>query len=196
MRFLLAARDDGPLAEAVGRRLGPHTSSASAPLTVLGVAPLLAVALTPAARSVAAVGAALAWCLLAAGAAAGRAHDGRLDWAVPGLLRVAEYVVLLRLTIAEGASVPTCFALLSVLAYHHYDIAYRVQHRGAGPPVWLRRAAGGWDMRLVAAAVLAAVGGLDGGVTVGAILLAVLVVGESVVSWLRFVRRPLEGMAA
>ena len=48
------------------------------------------------------------------------------------------------------------FALLCALAFRHYDLVYRLRHRGVAPPRWLDRAGGGWDGRLLAGFVLAA----------------------------------------
>ena len=51
---------------------------------------------------------------------------------------------------------PAAFALLLAITYRHYDIVYRLRHRGMTPPRWLNRAAGGWDGRLLAGFALAA----------------------------------------
>jgi hypothetical protein len=49
----------------------------------------------------------------------------------------------------------------------------------------LRLVGGGWDVRLLVVGLLAAVGLLDYGLAVGAAVLGVLFVGESVAGWLR-----------
>jgi Family of unknown function (DUF5941) len=114
---------------------------------------------------------------------------GRLAWLVPPLLRALEYGGLIALTAAVDAdAMPICFALLGVLAFHHYDTVYRLRTQGHPPPDWVRLAGGGWDGRLLIAAVLALVGGdaLRAGMLAAAIALALLFVGESVAGWIRF----------
>jgi hypothetical protein len=80
---------------------------------------------------------------------------------------------------------PIAFAFLGVLAFHHYDLAYRLRDQGSPPPRWLSLLAGGWDGRIVAVSALAAAGVLGPGLLVAACILGPLFVGESVVSWIR-----------
>ena len=119
------------------------------------------------------------------GAAAARG-EGRFAWAVPPVLRLLEYGALIALSALAGGSLPGCFALLAVLAFHHYDIVYRLRHQRIGPPAWLRAAGGGWEGRLIGAAALAALGLLAEGTVVAAVVLGVLYVTESVRSWVSF----------
>jgi hypothetical protein len=133
--------------------------------------------------------AAVAFLIVVAGAAAPRAERGRLAWLVPPLLRALEYGILLRLVdLADPDALPACYALLGVLAFHHYDTVYRLKHQNAAPPTWLRMASGGWDGRLLVVYALAAAGALEPVLAVLALALAVLFVSESVVSWLRVAR--------
>jgi hypothetical protein len=128
-----------------------------------------------------------------AGRLAGRSPaPGRsLAWTAPPVLRLAEYGLLIGLTTASGSgALPRCFALLFVLAFHHYDNVLRVSYQGAPPPRWLLAVGGGWEGRIVAAAVLTAAGALGPGLLAGAIALGVLFVGESTASWIRFARSP------
>ncbi|MDP9434129.1 MAG: DUF5941 domain-containing protein, partial [Actinomycetota bacterium] len=119
------------------------------------------------------------------------AHSGRLDWLVPPLLRAAEYGALLRLAVLEGpATVPACYLLLAALAYHHYDVVYRLRDRGEEPRAWLRRTGLGWDGRLVAAGLLAALGVLRPALYVAGTVLLVLYVVESAAAWRRGARQP------
>ncbi len=121
----------------------------------------------------------------------GRTEPGRLGWLVPPLVRAVEYGGLLGLAVAAGhAAVTACFVLLAVLAYHHYDTVYRLRHRNSSPPRWLRYAGGGWELRLVVAAVLLPTGGLAIAMIVAAAVLAGVYVAETVASWARFGRAP------
>ena len=182
-----AFRDDGPLARALGR-LGARVPVPAAILTVLAILPLAAVlAIDGGEASEVALGAAVAWAVLAGGLARGRPQGRRFAWVVPPLLRVLEYGALLSLAVLAGSRAPAlCFALCGALAFHHYDTVYRLRHQGVAPPAWLSAAAGGWDGRLVLAYLLLAVGALETGLLVAAIVLALAYVIESVVSWLRF----------
>jgi Family of unknown function (DUF5941) len=183
-----AYRDDGPLSRALGRLLGPVVPFPALVLTVLAVVPpAVVLALGRASVSPAALGAALGLSVLAGGIASGRPHTGRLIWLVPSLLRTLEYGALLWFAVLAGPhAVPFCFALVAVLAFHHYDTVYRLRHQGAAPPRWILDAGGGWDGRLLVACLLLVLGALPSGFLVAAVALAVAYVAESAASWLRF----------
>jgi hypothetical protein len=107
--------------------------------------------------------------------------SGRLAWLVPPLVRTIEYGGMLGLAIYAGpAAVTACFVLLAVLAYHHYNTVYRLWHQHRPPPRWLRWVGGGWELRLIVAAVLAATAGLAIGMIAGAAGLAVIYTAETV----------------
>jgi hypothetical protein len=114
---------------------------------------------------------------------------GRFSWLAPGVIRALEYgLLILTAALAHGPAMKACFALLAVLAFHHYDTVYRLRQQGEPPPAWVSIAGGGWDGRIILAfaALLAAV--TTAGMAVAAGLLAVLFVGESVSSWTRHAR--------
>jgi Family of unknown function (DUF5941) len=114
---------------------------------------------------------------------------GPLAWLVPPAVRTLEYGFLIALTaLAEPEAMPICFAFLGVLAFHHYDTVYRLRHQDQAPPAWVQAAGGGWDGRMLAASVLAAVGALEIGLLVASVALALLYVSESASSWVRFLR--------
>lgn len=116
-----------------------------------------------------------------------RTRPRRTDWLVPPFLRVVEYGLLIALTaLAAPDALPVCYALLCVLAFHQYDIVYRLRHQRRIPPPWLQAVGGGWDGRLLVAAILALAGVLGWGLLAGTIALAVVYVAESVASWIRF----------
>jgi hypothetical protein len=190
MSVLVAYRDDGPLARWIGATLGRVVPAGELPLTLLAVVVLgVALAVSGSSLDDALVTAAAAAAVLLGGAAAGRRHTGRMAWLVPPLLRVLEYAFLIRLTVvADGDAMPLCFAFLGVLAFHHYDIVYRLRHQKLAPPAWISAVGGGWEGRLLLASVLAVAGALGPGLLVAAVGLAIVYATESVLSWARFAR--------
>jgi phosphatidylglycerophosphate synthase len=183
-----AYRDDGPLALVLGR-LRMRALPASA-LVLAGLVPLLAViAITGGGASWGLAAAVVAWLVLAAGVSSGRPLRDRMRWIVPPALRVAEYAGILWLAALAGPSaVPGAFALLLAVTYRHYDIVYRLRHRGTTPPVWLNRLSAGWDGRMIAVFVLAAAAAVPAGLYVAAALLGVVFAAETVASWASFER--------
>jgi hypothetical protein len=177
-------RDDGPLARAVGRV--PASRVPAAPLLLLAAAaPLLAVAALEggdASRPVAA--AVLAWAIVAGGASLARPGRPKTRWAEPALLRTIEFVGLIWIAALEAPSAyPAAFAVLAVLTFRHYDLAYRPRQRGTTPAPWVSALAGGWDGRLVAAFVLLLAGALPAGFYVAAAALAAAFAFEAVATW-------------
>ncbi len=83
---------------------------------------------------------------------------GPLGWAVPALLRLAELGLVLGLTAAVVPRLlPWAYALVFVLAYHHYDTLYRALG-GSEPPRWLVLGGLGLELRVLVLVVAAAVG--------------------------------------
>ena len=116
----------------------------------------------------------------------GRRVRHPLGWQLPALLWLVEGTVVL----AVAHTLPVAaravgFALLCAVAYHRYDVMYRLRDTGQGPPGWLTLAGLGVDGRV---AVVLAAGLLLGG-SVGSALwwltayLSVLFLAESVVAW-------------
>jgi hypothetical protein len=122
--------------------------------------------------------------VLAGGLASGRPLTDPLRWAVPPVLRTLEYGGVLWVASVAGAStLPAAFALLCAITYHHYDVVYGLRHRGVPLPRWVQAAGGGWDGRLLLAAVLLLAGGLPAGYSVMAVAVAVLFIGETIAEW-------------
>lgn len=188
-------RDDGLLARALGRALGPLIPLPAPVLILAGLLPLLAVAAIGGGDvSLGAAGAVLAWVLLTVGISSGVRRREKVRWTEPPLLRLTEYAALIWIAALEGASAyPAAFALLAALTFRHYDLVYRLRHRGVTPARWVSAIAGGWDGRLIAAFVLLAAGALPAGFFVAAAVLGVVFVGEAVVGWVVYgrVQRPL-----
>ena len=109
----------------------------------------------------------------------------RLDWPIPALLRALEYGGVLVLT---GGG-PASYLLLAVLAFRHYDIVYRLRTLGVAPPRWLAVATGGWPVRLLVLAAAGGLGVLGPTVVVLTVVLAGVVVPESLTCWLADHRR-------
>lgn len=189
MSLLDIYRDDGPLARAIGGAIEvPGTQTL---LTAIAVAPMFVlIAAEGAGASRVAAGTTLAWLVLV-GAAAGRARTDRLRWAVPPVLRLAEYSGILWIGAMGGeSSEPAAFTLICALAFRHYDVVYRLRHQGVAPPAWVGDLALGWDGRLVLGYILLVALALPAGFFIAAGLLATVFVAESIAGWRRFGRAP------
>jgi hypothetical protein len=175
MNELVAYRDDGPLARALGAR----NSLPPLPLIALGAVPLAAAAAGADLPRAAVIG----WLIVLAGLTGGRVGSGALRWAVPPALRAAEYGAVLWLAGAHDAA--PAFVLLAAVAFRQYDLIYRLRDRGSVPPARVAAATLGWDGRLIVVCALALAGALGPGLFVAGALLALLTVGESVAAWTR-----------
>jgi hypothetical protein len=182
-------RDDGPLARALaaGERAVPLPPVVLVGSAVLAIAVAIVVARTEASEGV--VGAIVGWAILAGGVSSGRPHTDRLAWLTPVLLRATEYAGLLWLaSMAGGNAVAATFALLCAVAFRQYDIVYRHRHRGAGP-AWTAVISGGWDGRLLVGYLVWVAGVLTGAFFVAGAVLAVVLVAESALGWVRAARK-------
>lgn len=168
-------RDDGPLA------LFPDPGVVPVPRLVLLVAALVAVAIAP--LTAPAVPAwqpvAVGWGLAVLGTLSRPVP--RLGWPVPALLRALEYGAVLVLV---GSS-PWTYALVATLAFHNYDIVYRVGLRGDAPPRWLRLGTGGWPIRMVVLVATSPLGHAEVGALVLVVVLAPVFVVEAITYWTR-----------
>ena len=189
-------RDDGPLARALGSLLGGALRLPGAALLLAALVPLLAAVAIgggDTSRPVAAV--VLAWVLVMAGASSGSPPRPRIRWAELPLLRATEYVALTWIAALEGPDAyPAAFALLAALTFRHYDLVYRLRHRGVTPAPWVSALSGGWDGRLILAFLLLVAGALPAGYYVVAAVLGAVFVGEAAYAWVAIgrVQRPLE----
>ena len=179
---LVAYRDDGPVARALGRVSGGQLPPLLPLLVAAVVTGILLAAGVNGQTSPAIFAPVLA--LLLAGPASAHPHSGRLDWLVPPIMRAIEYGYLATLGFAHGVSKPLVYALLGVLAYHHYDTVYRTRQR-LWPAPWVFRAGLGWDGRLLIAAVATLAGALPITFAVLAVYLGLLFGIESVHTWTR-----------
>jgi len=177
-------RDDGVIARALGR-VGARVTLPAPVLALAGFAPLLAVVIAEgggASDGVAAV--VLAWALLTVGASAGARGRPKLVWGAVPIERLTEYVALIWIAALHGESAyPAAYALLGALAFRHYDLVYRLRHRGVVPARWVSALSLGWDGRLVLAFVLLVAGTLPAGFYVLAAVFGAAFVGEAVYGW-------------
>ena len=185
-------RDDWLIARGL-RAIGRVVRVPPVLLVGAGMAGLLALAASEGADAsdgMVAVG--VAWFIVLAGIASGRPHTDRFAWAVPGFLRVGEYIGLLWIAANAGDSGPAgAFALIAALTFRHYDLVYRQRFQGVAPPGWVQLVAGGWDGRLALAVLLLVAGALPAGMFLLASVLGSLFVAECVMSWVRLSVAPV-----
>jgi hypothetical protein len=179
-------RDDGPLARALGSLLGGVLRVPGAALLLLAMLVLVAaVAIGGGDTSRPVAAAVLAVVLLLGGASCGSPPRPRLRWAEMPLLRGTEYMALIWIAALEGPDgYPAAFALLAALTFRHYDLVYRLRHRGTVPATWVSTLSLGWDGRIVLAFLLLVAGALPAGYFVVAAVFGVVFVGEAAFSWL------------
>jgi hypothetical protein len=185
-------RDDGPLAQLIGRATAGGVPAVLALLA--GLAPLVAaIAIEGAGASNALLGAVIVWLILCGGASSGTLPKEYRRWALPVLVRLGEYLTIVWIAAIAGQSVyPAAYALLAALAFRHYDLVYRLRHRAEVPPRWLNLLALGWEGRLIVAYVLLVASALPAAFFIWAALLAVVELSETVAAWRTFerARRP------
>lgn len=178
MSALESYLDRGPLGSAIGQRLGGRLP---------GILAVLLVATAPAAGIVDE-----SWALIAAavlfflGVVLVSPDRGSLGWLVPPLLRAAEYGTVLTVLASGSEGAPWGYAYLGALAYHHYDIVYRLRNLGDAPPVWVQTALLGAEFRtpIVLIAVVAGAS-MDWVFAIATAIVAIPAVTESVAAWSR-----------
>ena len=181
---LTVYRDDGPIAATLGRLAARLPAAA---LALLAALPLLAaMAIEGDGASDALAGGVIAWAILVGGLSRARTETGRFRWGVPPLIRLIEYAGILWLG-ALGDARSAAFALVAALAFRHYDLVYRLRHRGETPPAWVDLVGLGWEGRLLVGYVLLLVGALPAAFYVLAAVLGVVFVTESVAGWTKAV---------
>jgi phosphatidylglycerophosphate synthase len=131
----------------------------------------------------------LAGVVIGAGARPPLAHP--MDWQLPAMLWLVEAVVIatvgwVHLAAAEQG---LAFAFLAAVAYHRYDVVYRLRHTGEPPGAWLTLAGLGLEGRLLVVLAVAvwAPHFLAAVLALGAMWLSVLYLAESTVAWRRWI---------
>ncbi|MBB5074793.1 DUF5941 domain-containing protein [Nonomuraea endophytica] len=186
---VVAYRDDGPLS----RGMGALVAGQLPPLP-----PLIAGAFVTGILLVIGVGGANglavfapAVTLLLAGPGSSAPHDGRLDWLCPPILRVIEYSFVASCGFGHGVHPVLIFMLLGAMAFHHYDLVYRIRQR-VYPPPWLTTFGLGWDGRMIAVSLAVLVSLPTAGFALLAVYLWLLFGWESVTCWLAAPRSGVE----
>lgn len=182
MDTLTLYRDDGPLARVVAalavRLPVPPLAAAAGAVVVL----LAGLVLDGSATSWWTAG---GWAvhLILASAGLRRPLGKRLRWLEPAGLRAAEYLFIAWLAWrAGGAALPAVYVLLLAVAYHHYDVVYRVRYQQP-PAAWVTATGLGWDGRTGVLLMASAAGVVAPVAGVVALLCATVFVGESAMSW-------------
>jgi hypothetical protein len=115
-----------------------------------------------------------------------------LDWQLPALLWLVEAVVIATVgrVHLEAAGQGLAFAFLAAVAYHRYDVVYRLRDTGEPPAPWLTLAGLGVDGRLLVVLAVAAwaPGALAAVLGLGAAWLVVLYLAESIAGWRRWIQ--------
>lgn len=114
-----------------------------------------------------------------------------LDWQLPALMWLVEAVVIATVgwVYLVAAEQGLAFAFLAAVAYHRYDVVYRLRDTGEPAAAWLTLAGLGVEGRLlvVLAVVAWAPDALPVVLAVGAVWLAVLYLAESTAGWRRWI---------
>ena len=178
--------DLGPVARLAGRVV-------PAPLAValLGVVVLLAAALVASRTEHPWVAVVLvAVGVLLVGAGAHPPLQSRLAWQLPTFLWAAESVLVICLLVAEpGVHRWTGFAYLAAVAWHRYDVVYRLRDTGSPSSAWVTLATLGVDGRLLLLVVVWAVGGpVQALLGWGALVLIAVYAVESALGWRAWAR--------
>ncbi|WP_018653494.1 DUF5941 domain-containing protein [Actinomadura flavalba] len=180
--MLQVYRDDGALGQALGRFTRGQLPPLPGALVALAVTTVLLLTGMGEQRSPAMFAPVVA--LLLSGPTALHPHGGRFDWLVPPIIRAIEYGYLAVLGFAQGVAEPLVFVLIAVLAFHHYDTAYRTR-QGLRPPEWIFRAGLGWEGRMLIVAFAGLLGFLPLAYAALAAYLGVLFAGECARTWAR-----------
>jgi phosphatidylglycerophosphate synthase len=109
-----------------------------------------------------------------------------LGWQAPAALWVAEVLVAGVLVHQQvGAGSAAGFAYLAAVAYHRYDVVYRLRDTGVAPPRWVVLGTLGTEGRVLVLVLLAAVapGAVVPFLWVASVVLAVVFLAESVHGW-------------
>jgi hypothetical protein len=138
-------RVDGPLASRL-----PSLSSAVPdwPLAVLGGLVATTAALLPGLERPAVTVLVVLSVTLGLLSRAGRSDQPR-SWLTPAALRALEYASIWAAGRTAGQPLGTAaaFAVISVIAMHHYDVVYRIRSGQPVPPPHVAWALGGWELR-------------------------------------------------
>ncbi len=128
---IAAYRDDGPISLWLGRLVEGRIPPV--PPVLVGVFVTVALALLGMGNLSGVLVLTPVEAMLLAGLGSCHPHDGRLDWLVPPLLQVGEYLFLAALAFSRAVSPPLVFAVIAAVVLRHLDVAYRARHRMRWP---------------------------------------------------------------
>jgi hypothetical protein len=169
---IVACRDDGPVAKRIGLPIRgqlvplPPAVTGVAAVTVLAVLGLHSL---PGFLLLAPVVA-----MLLATVGSSHPHDGRLDWIVPAMLQAGQFAYIAAIGFASAVPAPLIFALCALIALHYADLAGHTQQRTAM----------GWEGRMIAIGLGAALGIATFACLLLAAYVVVLICREIMTSWL------------
>ena len=124
---IAAYRDDGPISLWLGHLVEGRIPPV--PPVLVGVFVTVALALLGMGNLSGVLVLTPVEAMLLAGLGSCHPHDGRLDWLVPPLLQVGEYLFLAALAFPRAVAPPRVFALIAAVVLRHLDVAYRARHR-------------------------------------------------------------------
>lgn len=178
--------DLGPLARLAGRatRLPFFVAVGGAGLVVVGAWSLV----TTYDARLAPVLVAVAVLLIGAGCRPPLQHP--LGWQAPSVMWGAEAVLVLAVVHSLPDGAQWCgYAYLAAVAWHRYDVVYRLRDTGHAAAPWVTAVTLGVDGRLLVLALLGALGGpVQPVLAWGALLLFAVYAAESAGGWRRWVR--------
>jgi len=171
-RAILARRDDGLIATEIG--LPVRGQLVPLPPALTGVAAVAVLAILGLRNLPGFLLLAPVVAMLLAAVGSSHPHDGRLDWLVPVLLQAGQFGYLAAIGAAAGVPATLIFTVCALTALHYADLA---GHASGGTAV-------GWDGRMVAAGLGAALGMATFAYLLLAAYLCVLIWQEFMACWL------------
>ena len=171
-RAIVACRDDGLIATEIG--LPIRGQLVPLPPALTGVAAVAVLAVLGLRNLPGPLLLAPVVAMLLAAVGSSHPHDGRLDRIVPAMLQAGQYVYVAAIGFASGVPGPLIFALCALITLHYADL-----------PGYARPGkAMGWEGRMIAVGLGAALGMATVACLLLAAYLGVLVCREIMRSWL------------
>lgn len=171
-RVIAAYRDDGLIATEIG--IPVRGQLVPLPPALTGVAAVAVLAILGLRNLPGPVLLAPVVAMLLAAVGSSHPHDGLADWIVPVVLQAAQFAYVGAIGVATGVPAPLIFAVCALIALHYADLA-GYPHRGAIM---------GWEGRMIAAGLGAALGIATFAYLLLAAYLSVLICREIMTSWL------------
>ncbi len=171
-RVIAACRDDGLIATEIG--LPVRGQLVPVPPALTGVAAVAVLAILGLRNLPGLVLLAPVVAMLLAAVGSSHPHDGPVDWIVPVMLQAGQFAYIAAIGVATGVPAPLIFAVCALIALHYADLA--------GYP--RRGTILGWEGRMIAAGMGAALGLATFAYLLLAAYLGVLICREFMTSWL------------